>query len=1351
MIRICKPNTIPALGSFSQAVSCLSRSKSKLRSLVGFACGFYLAASSSAQLSSPAWPKMLGNAQNTGFSIGAGTIPVVKWSRQISNDQNPPDVRPVIGADGTVYLGEDGSFYALDGVTGAIKWTFAAGGLATDVPYAALAANGLVYVEYDGALIALDSTTGSLKWTVSSAGASSPSVGPDGTVYVGTTAGFSALDPNTGIAKWTIDAYLAPFEVPAFGTDGTIYFAGNGTNGLYGIFTVNPTTGSFTYGSTAQNGYPNTSPIVGADGGLFSSYSGYLYSYVTSAGGSNWTDLLYGLSGTALGPNGHIYVTAGLTGDPAKLIEIDPKTGAQLSSFTIPDRLASLIIGGDGTIYGIGASSGQTGIDEAVLYAINPQTGGVNWSIPNMGPSAMSSIALGADGTLVFGQGNNIVALKSINVVNVALSPSTVQGGSNSTCTVTLNQPAPSGGWVVSLSSDNVNAQVPSTVSVPAGQISASFPVTTTVVATQVTADISAQPGVFQSATLTITPPPLTSVSVNPTSVTAGAGATGTVTIGGVAPTSGLVVLLSSSSSAVKVPASVNILSGASTATFAITTSGVDGTTPAIITGTLNNQPQTATLTVNPAALTSIALNPTSVLGGTNSTGTVTLNGPAGPSGDVVSLTSGNAAATAPGSVTILPGKLSATFTVNTTGVNSQTAAVITGTLNAIPQSATLTITSTALVSLSLSPSSVLGGGASTGTVTLSGPAATGGTVVNLTSSNSAATVPGSVTISAGQKVGTFSISTVGVNNSTAALITATLNSQPQSATLTITPAALTSLALSPTSVLGGGASTGTVTLSGPAGSGGTVVALQSGNSAATVPASVMVPAGSNSATFTVSTIGVNSQTTSAITATLNGTPKSATLTITPAELTGLFLNPSTVSGGTSSSGTVSLSGPAGPGGTVVGLSSSSSAAAVPASVTIPAGQKTASFAIATVGVSSLTYSTISASLNGITLTASLAITATTLASINLNPSTVAGVAVSTGTLQLTGPAGAGGLIVNVSSSSPSATVPATVSIPAGQSTATFTISASSVTSQTVVTMTATLGTTSKTATLTLTPIALASLNFNPSTVTGGTSTSGTVALNGFAPKGGLVVKLTSTSPSVTVPASVTILAGSSSAKFTATTKGVAVEDGVLVTAKLGTETQSATLLLEPPVLSSLTLSINSVVGGTPTTGSVTLSGPAPSGGMVIRLSSSSSAATVVASITVLAGKTTAVFSVKTIPVGVKTVATITGSAAGSTQSATLTINPPTLMTLTLSPSSVAGGKSSTGTVTIGNAAPTGGLLITLASSLSAATPPTTVTIAVGKTSATFTVKTTKVTSKSSATISAAFNGTTKTANLTIS
>jgi len=134
-----------------------------------------------------------------------------------------------------------------------------------------------------------------------------------------------------------------------------------------------------------------------------------------------------------------------------------------------------------------------------------------------------------------------------------------------------------------------------------------------------------------------------------------------------------------------------------------------------------------------------------------------------------------------------------------------------------------------------------------------------------------------------------------------------------------------------------------------------------------------------------------------------------------------------------------------------------------------------------------------------------------------------------------------------------------------------------------------------------------------------------------------------------------------------------------------------------------------------------------------------------------LAGKTTAVFSVKTIPVGVKTVATITGSAAGSTQSATLTINPPTLMTLTLSPSSVAGGKSSTGTVTIGNAAPTGGLLITLASSLSAATPPTTVTIAVGKTSATFTVKTTKVTSKSSATISAAFNGTTKTANLTIS
>src|SRR5439155_21258100 len=72
----------------------------------------------------------------------------------------------------------------------------------------------------------------------------------------------------------------------------------------------------------------------------------------------------------------------------------------------------------------------------------------------------------------------------------------------------------------------------------------------------------------------------------------------------------------------------------------------------------------------------------------------------------------------------------------------------------------------------------------------------------------------------------------------------------------------LSSIALNPMSVTGGSPSTGTLTLSGPAASGGAAVSLSSDNTtAATVPASVTVAAGASSATFTVSTSSVTAST----------------------------------------------------------------------------------------------------------------------------------------------------------------------------------------------------------------------------------------------------------------------------------------------------------------------------------------------------------------------------------------------------------------------------------------------------------------------------------------------------------
>jgi hypothetical protein len=84
--------------------------------------------------------------------------------------------------------------------------------------------------------------------------------------------------------------------------------------------------------------------------------------------------------------------------------------------------------------------------------------------------------------------------------------------------------------------------------------------------------------------------------------------------------------------------------------------------------------------------------------------------------------------------------------------------------------------------------------------------------------------------------------------------------------------------------VTGGNSSTGTITLSGPAPTGGLVVTLASNNTAAaTVPASVTVPAGATGATFTISTKAVTASTGVLVSATGGGVTRSATLTVNPA------------------------------------------------------------------------------------------------------------------------------------------------------------------------------------------------------------------------------------------------------------------------------------------------------------------------------------------------------------------------------------------------------------------------------------------------------------------------------------
>ncbi len=188
--------------------------------------------------------------------------------------------------------------------------------------------------------------------------------------------------------------------------------------------------------------------------------------------------------------------------------------------------------------------------------------------------------------------------------------------------------------------------------------------------------------------------------------------------------------------------------------------------------------------------------------------------------------------------------------------------------------------------------------------------------------------------------------------------------------------------------------------------------------------------------------------------------------------LSSLSLNPATVSGGQSATGTVSLSAGAASGGAVVGLSSANPAATVPTSVTVPANMTTATFAVSTTSITITTAGNIVASYGGVTKSATITVTASapaTLSSLSLSPSTVIGGANSTGTVTLSKAAPTGGTVISLTSKTPArATVPASITIAAGASSATFNISTTHSNKKAAVTISASYGGVVKSATLTI-------------------------------------------------------------------------------------------------------------------------------------------------------------------------------------------------------------------------------------------------------------------------------------------
>ena len=190
-------------------------------------------------------------------------------------------------------------------------------------------------------------------------------------------------------------------------------------------------------------------------------------------------------------------------------------------------------------------------------------------------------------------------------------------------------------------------------------------------------------------------PAALASVGVTPATVVGGQSATGTVTLSAAAASGGAPVSLTSANPAATVPSSVTVPAGASSANFVVTTSPVGSATAGNITASYGEVTKSATLTVSaasPAVLTSLTLNPKTVIGGSSSVGTVTLD-KVTATAVVIALTSNKPArASVPANVTVPAGASSASFNISTAPTNKKVTVNIGASYGGVSKSTSLTI-----------------------------------------------------------------------------------------------------------------------------------------------------------------------------------------------------------------------------------------------------------------------------------------------------------------------------------------------------------------------------------------------------------------------------------------------------------------------------------------------------------------------------------------------------------------------------------------------------------------------------------------------------------------------------------
>lgn len=331
---------------------------------------------------------------------------------------------PLIGADGTVYIGSaDTSFYAL-APNGNLRWRIRTGGIidASGVLSAAAAGPTLTFGSGDDRLYHVTTPARGrprILWTYRAsvppvAGQTvdwwegSLALGPGGNIYAGNTGGTAYTLTPSGSVVWKYTSGGAMWTSPAFAPDGSTFWGSLDLN----IYRLDAHGHSQWH--TFTPGFVVSSPAIGSDGTVYvGSFDSKLYALDPATGTPRWTyptsDHIYASPALSTDASGHT-TTIYIASADGSVYALAP-SGRLRWRYDTGDPIRSSPVlgaapGGDRRqILYVGSSNGK-------LYALDTATGRRRWSFDTTPSNPVlrdrndlnASPALGRTGVYIAGE-----------------------------------------------------------------------------------------------------------------------------------------------------------------------------------------------------------------------------------------------------------------------------------------------------------------------------------------------------------------------------------------------------------------------------------------------------------------------------------------------------------------------------------------------------------------------------------------------------------------------------------------------------------------------------------------------------------------------------------------------------------------------------------------------------------------------------------------------------------------------------------------------------------------------------------------------------------------------------------